>query len=78
MSLYSIWQSSTLDKNRFVVGTKLSTEINLVRQISSVMPDRIGNCTTIQTNKINANDNVNTTQYIRIQPYTTNSEQKQF
>ena len=29
-------------ENRFVVGTKLSTKINLVRRISSVMPDRIG------------------------------------
>ena len=49
MSLYSIWQSCTLKKNRFVLGTKLSVKISLVRQFSSVMPDRLGNWSTIRT-----------------------------
>ena len=61
MSLYSIWQASTLDRNRFVVGTKLSIEINLVQQTSTVLPDKIGNCSTIRTNNINAIGNVNAT-----------------
>ena len=61
MSLYSIWQASTLNRNRFVVGTKLSTEIDLVPQTSTVMPDKIVNCSTILTNNINAINNVNVT-----------------
>ena len=36
-------------ENRFVVGTKLLPKNSLVPQISSVMPDKIGNCKAIQT-----------------------------
>ena len=42
------------------MGTKLSIKISLVRQISSVMPDRIGIRTSVRTRQYNTivNENV--------------------
>ena len=48
-------------ENRFVMGTKLSTKISLVRRFSSVMPDKIGNWSTIRTGQINTMLNENAT-----------------
>ena len=48
-------------ENRFFVGTKLSAKISLVRRISSVMPDKIRNWSTIRTRQINTILNANAT-----------------